>query len=211
MSKNNGYKHFSVYEGDIDIFHALCTVKVGDLIKVNDWHQPMKVKCVSANYFVMTANRFGKIYYSVVSKKPWNGVRHNNMIGGMCHCGTDNWCFGSPLTSECEKLYEFNDELYSKLYLEDFEKGECELSHRTSIAIFDLYIKPAEEKSMLLEYIKVSTMSTDKRNRMGCNESWYEPYYAIKQSFSVEEIEKMSEREVRNLVKLACNIGEGLY
>ena len=210
MSKNKGYKYFSVYEGDVNIFHALCTVKVGDLIKVNDWHQPMKVKCVSANYFVMTANRFGKIYYSVVSKKPWNGVKYNGMVGGMYHCGTDNWVFGSPLTTECEKLYEFNDELYNKLYLEDFEKGECELSHRTSIAIFDLYIKPAKEKPLLLDYIK-SPKIVNTKNRMGCDENWYNSYYAIKESFSLEEIEKMSEREIKNLIKLANNIGENLY
>lgn len=210
MSKNNGYKHFSIYVGDVDIFHALCTVKEGDLIRVNDWHQPMKVKCVSENYFVMTANRFGKIYYSVVSKKPWTGTRHNSMVGGMYHCGTDSWVFGSPLQSECEKLYEFNDELYNKLYLDAFEKGECELSCRTSIAIFELYIKPAEEKPLLLEYIKAPKV-TDARNRMGCSENWYDPYYAIKQSFSLEEIEKMSEREIQNLVKLAANISEGLY
>lgn len=139
--KNKGYTHYSVYEGEIGIEAALRSVKVGDLIKVNDWKQPMRVKCVSDNYFVMTKNLFGNTYHSVVSKKPWNGVRHNNMIGGLCHCGTDDWVFGSPLISECEKLYEFNDEQYSKFYLESFEKGECELSHRTSMAIFDLYIK----------------------------------------------------------------------
>ena len=210
MSKNNGYKHFSIYEGDMNIKEALQTVKIGDLIKINDWQRPMKVKCVSANYFVMTQKQFGKIYYSVVSKKPWDGVRHNSMIGGMCHCGTDNWVFGSPLTSECEKLYEFNDELYSKLYLEDFEKGECELSCRTSIAIFNVSIKQTEEKTKLLEYIKEPKLVAG-RNRMGCDENWYNPYYAIKESFSFEEIEKMSEREIKNLVKLAGNIGEALY
>lgn len=210
MNKNNNYKHFSGTLGDTGIFHGLCTVRVGDLIKVNDWNQPMKVKCVSNNYFVMTANRFGKIYYSVVSKKPWNGTRYNSMVGGMYHCGTDNWVFGSPLLSEYEKLYEFNDESYSKLYLEDFEMGECELSHRTSIAIYDLYIKSTKEKPLLLKYLKAPKV-TDARNRMGCSENWYDPYYAIKQSFSLEEIEKMSEREIQNLVKLAGNISEGLY
>ena len=46
---------------------------------------------------------------------------------------------------------------------------------------------------------------------MGCDENWYNPYFAIKESFSLEEIEKMSEREIQNLVKLAGNISEGLY
>lgn len=49
------------------------------------------------------------------------------------------------------------------------------------------------------------------RNRMGCNESWYDPYYAIKQTFSIEEIEQMSDREIENLIKLAQNLEEAFY
>lgn len=41
------------------------------------------------------------------------------------------------------------------------------------------------------------------RNRMGCNESWYDSYYAIKETFPIEEIESMSGKEVDNLVRLA--------
>lgn len=49
------------------------------------------------------------------------------------------------------------------------------------------------------------------RNCMGCNESWYDPYYAIKQTFSIEEIEQMSDREIENLIKLAQNLEEAFY
>ena len=47
MSKQ--YSHYSNITKEI-----LDTVKVGDLIKINDWKKPMRVKAVSENYFVMT-------------------------------------------------------------------------------------------------------------------------------------------------------------
>ena len=67
-------------------------------------------------------------------------------------------------------------------------------------------------KEKILEYIALYK-APDKimRNRMGCDESWYDPYYAIKETFSVKEIESMSEKEVDNLVRLANNIADALY
>lgn len=48
-------------------------------------------------------------------------------------------------------------------------------------------------------------------NRMGCSENWYNPHYAIRNTFSKEELENMTESELNNLVKLAKNISEALY
>ena len=133
---NNGYTHYNNVTREI-----LDTIKVGDLIKVNDWDTPMEVKSVSENYFVMTEDKDNGKYYSVCSKLPWDGIRYNSMVGGMFHCGTDNWVFGSSLQSEYENVYYFENEECNKKYLEEFEQGECELSFRTSIAIYDLYVK----------------------------------------------------------------------
>lgn len=119
----------------------LDTIKVGDLIKVNDWKKPMRVKAVSENYFVMTQKQFGNTYYSVCSKLPWEGVRHNYMIGGMFHCGPDNWVFGSPTSIDYDDLYEFENEEGNQKYLQEFESGESEISERRGIAIYDLYVK----------------------------------------------------------------------
>ena len=132
------YSHYSNITKEI-----LDTVKVGDLIKINDWKKPMRVKAVSENYFVMTNKQFGDTYYSVCSKTPWGdkGRRHNRMVGGMFHCGTDNWIFGTPLGVEYENIYEFNDEKSNKLYLQEFENGKTRISERSGIAIYDLYIK----------------------------------------------------------------------
>ena len=65
-------------------------------------------------------------------------------------------------------------------------------------------------KEEIINAIKNVGMTT-ARNRMGCSENWYNPYYAIKMTFSMEEIESMSEKELNNLVKLGENISEGLY
>lgn len=53
--------------------------------------------------------------------------------------------------------------------------------------------------------------TTTTRNSMGCSENWYNPYYAIKMTFLMEEIGNMSESELNNLVKLGDAISEGLY
>lgn len=47
----------------------LDTIKVGDLVKINDWTKPLRVKAVSENYFVMVSNLFGKPMYSVSKSK----------------------------------------------------------------------------------------------------------------------------------------------
>lgn len=66
------------------------------------------------------------------------------------------------------------------------------------------------KKEKLLEYIN-NPIETASINLMGCSENWYNPYYTIKETFSIEKIENMSEEEVENLFELADNIAEGLY
>lgn len=119
----------------------LDTIKVGDLVKVNNWKKPLRVKAVSDNYFVMAQKMFGNTCYSVCSKLPWDGVRYNSWVGGMFHCSTDSWVFGCPLSCEYENLYNFDDEEANQKYLQGFEDGENELSMRRGTAIYDLYVK----------------------------------------------------------------------
>ena len=66
------------------------------------------------------------------------------------------------------------------------------------------------EKEKLLEYIDKPVL-TDARNSMGCSENWYNPYYAMKETFTKEEIENMPDKEIDNLIKLSENIMEALY
>ena len=66
------------------------------------------------------------------------------------------------------------------------------------------------EKEKLIDYIN-NPVTITMRNSMGCDENWYNAYYAIKETFSIEAINAMSDKEIENLVKLANNIGEALY
>ena len=65
-------------------------------------------------------------------------------------------------------------------------------------------------KEELLKYI-ANPKTTDNRNRMGCSENWYDPFYAMSQTFSLEEIQNMSGAEITNLFRLAISIEDGLY
>lgn len=44
------------------------------------------------------------------------------------------------------------------------------------------------------------------KNRMGCSAWWYDPYYTISQTFTSNEVDKMSDTELGNLVRLAQKI-----
>ena len=71
-------------------------------------------------------------------------------------------------------------------------------------------INTTQQKQKLLEYTIPKNESSNK-NLMGCNENWYDPFYAIRQTFSEKEIQIMTEIEVENLIRLANSISEGLY
>ena len=66
------------------------------------------------------------------------------------------------------------------------------------------------EKEKLLEYIDKPVL-TDARNSVGCSENWYDSYYAMKETFTKEEIVNMSDSEINYLIKMAENIMEALY
>lgn len=69
-----------------------------------------------------------------------------------------------------------------------------------------------KNKEDLLKYIaSFKKPEKIKRNFMGCDENWYDSYYAIKETFSVEEIESMSDSEVDALVRLGDAIAQALY
>ena len=135
------------YLGDQITKEVLNSIKVGDLVKVNDWKRPLRVRAVSEDYFVMAVRMLGKWDYSVCEKKPWCGTRHNAMTGGMFHVGTDAWIFGSPIWHEfgC-KGYDFDNPEASQAYVNTFELPEGNREHafispRRAVPIRSLYIK----------------------------------------------------------------------
>ncbi len=65
-------------------------------------------------------------------------------------------------------------------------------------------------KEKILEYAK-NPVTTTARNSMGCSEDWYDEFFSITHTFTIEEIEVMSEEELEHLYKLAYAIADGLY
>lgn len=122
-----------------ELLDSICT---GDLVKINDWKRPLRVKGISKDYFVMARKCLGNSLYSVCEKKPWAGIHYNAMVGGMFHCGTDSWLFGAPMLDS----YDFDDADATKRYLESFELPEdkedhSELSCRRAVPIYKIFIK----------------------------------------------------------------------
>lgn len=130
-----------LYEQYTEITKELLdSIRVGDLVKVNDWKKPLRVKGVSDNYFVMATKQFGDTVYSVCEKKPWGGVRHNEMTGGMFHVGRDSWIFG---WFGFDEGYDFENAEKTAEYLQSFESEESEISCRNAIPIWLLQLKRA--------------------------------------------------------------------
>lgn len=73
------------------------------------------------------------------------------------------------------------------------------------------HIYPVSDKEMLLKYIEKMQEPDNRINRMGCLESWYDSFYAMKETFTKEEVEVMSDDEINNLLRLSCNIQDNLY
>lgn len=145
MKDKASYKKFTDVTKEL-----LDSVCVGDLIKINDWKKPLRVKGVSKNYFVMATKQFGKCVYSVCEKKPWGGTKHNSMVGGMFHVGDDDWIFGSSawLDFNNDGEYNFNNPEAVNAYLNTFElpegeEGRSALSERRAVPIYTFYIKKA--------------------------------------------------------------------
>ena len=67
-------------------------------------------------------------------------------------------------------------------------------------------------KTLILQKVKEARANKqDVRNRMGCLENWYNPFWSIGQTFTDDELESMTDNELKNLYKLAENISDGLY
>ena len=63
----------------------------------------------------------------------------------------------------------------------------------------------------LIDQFKSIDWSNPQHNLMGCSENWYNAYYAICKTFSEEELLKMEEKEVDDLIRLADRMGEAFY
>lgn len=60
-------------------------------------------------------------------------------------------------------------------------------------------------------YYNNTAKVAEGKNRMGCSKCWYDPYYAISQTFTADEVDKIDDKELEDLIKLAEEIQEALY
>ena len=109
----------------------LDTVKVGDLIKCNDFKTPLRVIGVSENYFIMVRKAFSSYIYSICEKNKVNHSR-NSYHEGSFRIGTDNYVFGK---------FDYLDIKDVNEALIELENSEMELSVRTSVDLNSISIK----------------------------------------------------------------------
>lgn len=111
----------------------LDSLKTGDRVLLNEDKKSFKIIGTSKNYFLMTQNNFGKIYYSVC-KKILCTRNYNNMQAGKFSVGADNYIWGRPTG------YKFDDPKWIEEYLNDFESEKIKLTRR-AIALNSISIK----------------------------------------------------------------------
>lgn len=129
----NCYSKSQITKGILD------QIQIGDLIKINDWKQPLRVKGVSENFFVMAQDLHDiekPLEYSVFSKIPFKGFQCNGKYRGDYFCGPDFWLFG-----DIDFDYKFDNPESLQKYFNKFETGESEISMRNSVAVYSIQIK----------------------------------------------------------------------
>ena len=145
-------KQYEYYSGSEVTKELLDSIKTGDLIKVNDWNKPLRVKGTTDNYFIMSTKQFGKDVYSVCEKKRREEGQHNRMTKGMFHVSRDAWLFGwmgwKDFDFRDNYSYQFDNPEWVDAYLKSFEsvpEGQelSMLSERAGISIEETYIKRA--------------------------------------------------------------------
>ena len=66
-------------------------------------------------------------------------------------------------------------------------------------------------RTTLEHYYNNAYQSSGARNRMGCSEDWYDPYYAITKTLHWNEVDNMNDEQLESLVKVVCAVQEALY
>lgn len=124
------------YEHDGITIEVLNSIKVGDLVKCNDWGSPMRVIAASKHYFLMARKAFGSHIYSVCEKKPADHSR-NNYHKGYFRIGRDDTVLPD---------HHFDDLEWARSYLADFESERVRLSVRTAVDLTHLTVKRGEAR-----------------------------------------------------------------
>lgn len=98
--------------------------------------------------------------------------------------------------------HQYDEGFYNQMVEKFGEKAVEEEIHK--------YTQTPHKRQEILDRIKNYT-SVSAHNSMGCSEDWYSVFYAMKQVFTEEQLEAMSNKELNLLVRLGDAIAEGLY
>lgn len=125
---------YEVYtEGEITR-KVLDSLVFNDLVKINKWKRPLRVRAISKNFIVMTLPAFGTYVYSIIEKTKAD-FRRNNIEEGYFTCGRDDAVFGPYIDLGNATLAELDG------YLREFERGDYGISVRVGTAIHSIAIK----------------------------------------------------------------------
>ena len=75
----------------------------------------------------------------------------------------------------------------------------------------DILIIRCPDRVAINRYYNNTAKVAEGKNRMGCSESWYDLYYAISQTFTADEVDKMSDDTLDAVVKVVSRVQEALY
>ena len=116
-------------------------LKIGDMVRINDWKQSIPVCGVSKHYIVMAVRQFGNWRCAVIQKEPWAGYDRDNYawLVGRYVCRTH----GLPGT-----MFDLDDPSEVKKYLKNLESVSLdETAPYGATAINTLRIRKRQKKS----------------------------------------------------------------
>lgn len=122
-----GKKIYEVFERPTK--ELLDTIKVGDMIKCNNWKESYRVKVVSENYFIATRPFFGNVLYTICHKDK-AGFQHNSIVEDLPYIGPDDYVFGN---------FSYKDDYDDAI--KELEAGEMSVSERNGVALYSIQIK----------------------------------------------------------------------
>ena len=119
----------------------LDSLKIGDMVRINDWKQSMPVCGVSKHYVVIAARQFGNWRCAVVQKVPWVGYDRD----------TYTWLVGKYVCcthSLPGTMFDLGDPSEVKKYLKNLESVSLdETAPYGATAINTLRIRKMPKKS----------------------------------------------------------------
>lgn len=76
---------------------------------------------------------------------------------------------------------------------------------------YEIELVQVTSRESLIRYMEEDQISDPGKNRMGCSESYYDPFFVIKKTLSADAVKAMSEDELGRLLGCLNTMSEGLY